>query len=94
MTLTAEVSAVFTYSNVGRSRYGATVIQENGTYFNFFCSPGGFKPPGNSNVTAWDVVRMTTSRDGRNWSAPSIVLEPSTAYDHSSVCDPSIIKFR
>ena len=31
---------------------------------------------------------------GRNWSAPTIVLEPSTVWDHSSVCDPSLVKYR
>ena len=74
--------------------YGPTIIQENGTYYNFFCSPGGFAPANNSGVVAWDVIRIATSKDGLNWSAPEIVLESSTNYDHSSVCDPSIIKFK
>ena len=63
-------------------------------FYNFFCSPGGFAPPGNLGVVAWDVVRMTTSSDGLTWSKPSIVLQPSQPYDRSSVCDPSIVKFR
>jgi plastocyanin len=74
--------------------YGPTIIQEGGTFYNIFCSPGGFAPSGNDKVTAWDVIRMTTSTDGRNWSEPSIVLEPSTTWDRSSVCDPSLVKFR
>jgi hypothetical protein len=74
--------------------YGPTIIQENGTFYNIFCSPGGFVPPGNYKVKAWDVIRMTTSTDGRNWSEPSVVLEPSTTWDRSSVCDPSVVKFR
>jgi hypothetical protein len=81
-------------SNQTSYEYGPTIIQENGTYYNFFCSPGGFAPANNSGVVAWDVLRMTTSKDGLNWSAPEIALEPSTNYDHSSVCDPSIIKFK
>ena len=71
-----------------------TIIQENGTFFNFYCSPGGFAPANNSGVVAWDVIRLATSSDGRNWSAAVVALEPSTHYDRSSVCDPSIIKFK
>jgi hypothetical protein len=74
--------------------YGPTIVQENGTYFSFFCSPGGFAPANNSGVVAWDVIRMVTSSDGRNWSTPVIALEPSTQFDRSSVCDPSIVKFK
>eukprot|EP01052_Picozoa_sp_SAG31_P013405 SAG31_NODE_805_length_11970_cov_3.710793_2_plen_1098_part_00 len=74
--------------------YGSSILLENGTYYNFFCSPGGYAPAGNDGVIAWDVIRMITSRDGRKWSAPTIMLQPSTAWDHTSVCDPSIIKFR
>jgi len=74
--------------------YGASILQENGTFYSFFCSPGGLAPPNNSKVTAWDVIRMSTSHDGKLWTTPSIVLEPSTAWDHSSVCDPSIVQFR
>ena len=74
--------------------YGSSILLDGGTYYNFFCSPGGYAPPGNEGVVAWDVIRMTTSSDGRTWSSPRVVVEPSTAWDHSSVCDPSIIKFR
>ena len=44
--------------------YGSTIIQEDGVFYNIFCSPGGFAPAGNSNVKAWDVIRVTTSVDG------------------------------
>ena len=37
---------------------------------------------------------MTTSEDGTSWSAPTITLQSSTPWDRSSVCDPSIVKFR
>jgi hypothetical protein len=74
--------------------YGPTIIQEDGVYYSFYCSPGGYAPGNNSGVVAWDVIRMSSSADGLDWSAPVVALEPSTRFDHSSVCDPSIIKFK
>jgi hypothetical protein len=69
-------------SFVSWARYGATVIQENGTFYSFFCSPGGFVPPGNNGVTAWDVIRLST----RYVSATTIPVTCITTIQGVHVC--------
>jgi len=69
--------------------YGPSIILLDKMYYQFYCSPGS----GNVNE-AWDYIRMTTSTDGVNWSAPVIALAPNNKYNRNSVCDPSVVRFK
>lgn len=71
--------------------YGPSIIQENGTFYNFYCSPGGGAADG-----SWDYVRMSTSVDGFAWTPPTVALKgsPADKWSQNSTCDPSIVKFR
>ncbi|MEZ4287608.1 MAG: hypothetical protein R3A47_05590 [Polyangiales bacterium] len=75
-------------NRVAPYEYGPSIILENGTYYMFYCSPSDTPP------YPYDAVRMVTSTDGRNWSSPSVALAANGSYAHSSVCDPSVVKFR
>ena len=66
-------------------QYGATISLVGDNYVAMWCSPG--------QNGAWDVIRMSTSPDLVSWSPSSIIFAPQTAYDTTSVCDPSLVKF-
>lgn len=75
--------------------YGSTTVRYNGMFYRFYCSHGLNTVPFIQNksnyVDGWDYVRMRTSRDGATWSAPRVVVIPSSGKD-SCACDPTIIK--
>eukprot|EP01121_Diplochlamys_sp_Union-15-3_P008263 TRINITY_DN2182_c0_g1_i1.p1 TRINITY_DN2182_c0_g1~~TRINITY_DN2182_c0_g1_i1.p1 ORF type:complete len:415 (-),score=68.69 TRINITY_DN2182_c0_g1_i1:93-1337(-) len=73
-------------NSVPTYEYGPSVILEDGTYYQFYCSPGA--------NGAWDYIRLSTSKDGNSWTEPVIALTPANDYDRDSVCDPSIVKYR
>ena len=67
--------------------YGPSIILKNGVYHVFFCSAGA--------APAWDFVRYVHSTDGKNWSAPTIMLRATGAngFDQAA-CDPSVVFYQ
>lgn len=66
--------------------YGPTISLVGETYHMWYCSPGA--------NGAWDFIRHSTSADGLSWAAPDVALQPTTAFDRDSVCDPSVVQHR
>lgn len=67
--------------------YAPSIIYESGTFHMFFCSSG-------APAEGWDRVRYATSPDGRQWSAPSIVLRASSLANETAACDPSVVRYQ
>ena len=67
--------------------YGPSIIRKNGVYHVFFCSAGA--------SPAWDFIRYVYSNDGKNWSAPTIILRATAANGFDlAACDPSVVYFQ
>ena len=89
------VRKVSTPAEADGYEYGSTTVRYNGMFYRFYCSHGLNSVPFIQNksnyVDGWDYIRMRTSRDGATWSAPRVVLIPSSRND-SCACDPTIVK--
>ena len=89
------VRKVSTPAEADGYEYGSATVRYNGKFYRFYCSHGVNSVPFVQNksnyVDGWDYIRMRTSRDGATWSAPRVVLIPSSRND-SCACDPTIIK--
>lgn len=68
--------------------YGPSIVFEDGTYYAFYCSPSDSPP------YPFDAIRLTTSTNGVTWTSPVVALAAQGNYASSSVCDPSVVKFR
>ena len=67
--------------------YGPSIIWKDGAYHVFFCS-AGVSP-------TWDSIRYAQSIDGKNWSAPTIMLRARGANGFDlAACDPSVVHFQ
>ena len=66
--------------------YAPAIIKVGDTYHKYFCSTG-------TGLTAWDIIRHSTSLDLVAWTTPDQVLIPSDPINERSCCDPSIVKF-
>jgi hypothetical protein len=67
--------------------YGPSIILKNGVYHVFFCS-AGVSP-------TWDSIRYVQSTDGKNWSAPTIMLHATAANGFDlAACDPSVVYYQ
>ena len=93
--LIGDVRKVSTPAEFEGYEYGAATVHYNGMFYRFYCSHGMNSVPfiqyPNNYKNGWDYIRMRTSRDGATWSAPRIVLVPSSNAD-SCACDPAIIR--
>src|SRR5262245_39384517 len=65
--------------------YAPSIIYQEGRFHMFYCS----SPSGEG----WDDIRYAWSSDGRNWSAPQVVLRLSNPTIERCVCDPSVVLF-
>ncbi|MBX7232226.1 MAG: hypothetical protein K1X29_09095 [Bdellovibrionales bacterium] len=62
--------------------YAPSILKENGRWYAFYCShaeSGGI-----------DSIKLIQSDDGLHWTAPEVVLTPST---DTATCDPSVVKY-
>jgi hypothetical protein len=91
----SEVTKVSTPAEFEGYEYGAATVHYKGLFYRFYCSHGlnsdQFIQYPNNYKNGWDYIRMRTSKDGATWSAPRIVLVPSSNVD-SCACDPAIIR--
>jgi hypothetical protein len=76
------------FVNIGGTRpdyeYGPALVTENGTIYAFYCS--------SPTAGGWDTIRMSTSKNGQDWTAPTVALTPYAPFASSSVCDPAVVK--
>ena len=67
--------------------YGPSIIRKDGVYHVFFCSVGAYP--------TWDFIRYVHSTDGKNWSAPTIMLRSTGANGFDlAACDPSVVYYQ
>lgn len=77
-----------TSKHIGNTHaYAPTTMFYQGTFYRYFCSLG------DASIGSWDTVRLVTSTDGMNWSAPSIAINASNMETERAACDPSAFKF-
>ena len=78
--------------------YAPATVYHNGYFHQFYCSTGNvtdryYDPNWKSSLAgSWDHVRYRYSKNGSDWSSPSIVLTSTyNAYKENCACDPAIV---
>ena len=69
--------------------YAPSIIYSQGAYHSYYCST----PSGGSVKGGMDFIRYSSSANLVNWTAPSLMLQPSNLDSERSACDPSVVRF-
>ncbi|MCQ2109746.1 MAG: FG-GAP-like repeat-containing protein [Fibrobacter sp.] len=82
--------------------YAPSTVYHNGTFYQFYCSNGSssadnyYHPDIDAVYRSWDHIRLRTSKNGSQWSAPQTVLTVTKNFysgkNERCTCDPSIVR--
>lgn len=65
---------------------------QSNKYFRYFCSSPGNNSDSVPTAIGWDYIRVVSSVDTVQWSAPKVVLYSKGTVQDLAACDPSVIK--
>ena len=92
-----NVAPVASFHEDNAYAYAPATVYHNGYFHQFYCSTGNvtdryYAPASQSNlVNSLDVIRYRYSKNGSDWSSPTIALSASYATKENRACDPAIV---